>query len=67
MSGVFLSEVAVDQNIINVHSAKNIQVVSQSIIDVVLKCHGARPDRPRQAITCGARQSRAALLAWRAT
>ena len=30
-------------------------------------CHGARPDRPRQAITCGARQSRAALLAWRAT
>ena len=24
-------------------------------------CHGARPGRPRQAITCSARQSRAAL------
>ena len=30
-------------------------------------CHGARPDRPQQAITCGARQSHAVLLTWRAT
>ena len=37
MSGVFFSGVAVDQNIINVHDAKNVQVVSQSVIDVVLK------------------------------
>ena len=37
MSDVFFSEVAVDQNIINVRSAKNVQVVSQSVIDVVLK------------------------------
>ena len=32
-----------------------------------LDCYSARPDRPRQAITCGASQSRAALLAWRVT
>ena len=37
MSSVFFSGVAVDQNIINVHGAKNVQVVSQSVIDVVLK------------------------------
>ena len=37
MSGVFFSGVAVDQNIINVRGAKNVQVVSQSVIDVVLK------------------------------
>ena len=37
MSSVFFSGVAVDQNIINVRGAKNVQVVSQSVIDVVLK------------------------------
>ena len=37
MSGVFFSGVTVDQNIINVRGAKNVQVVSQSVIDVVLK------------------------------
>ena len=37
MSSVFFSEVAVDQNIINVRGAKNVQVVSQSVIDVMLK------------------------------
>ena len=37
MSGVFFSGVAVDQNIINVHSVKNVQIVSQSVINVVLK------------------------------
>ena len=37
MSSMFFSGVAVDQNIINVYGAKNIQVVSQSVIDVVLK------------------------------
>ena len=30
-------------------------------------CHNVRPDKPRQAITCSARQSRAELLAWRVT
>ena len=33
----------------------------------VVMCHGARSGKPRQAITCSARQSRAALLAWRVT
>ena len=37
MSSVFFSGVTVDQNIINVRGAKNVQVVSQSVIDVVLK------------------------------
>ena len=30
-------------------------------------CHDVRPGRPQQTITCSARQSRAALLAWRVT
>ena len=64
---------AVSENIIDValketwsftESKEHNKIFKQTVIDV---CHSARSDRPRQAITCGARQSRAALLAWRAT
>ena len=56
MSGVFFSGVAVDQNIINVHGAKNVQVVSQSVIDVVLKCHGFQSEDTYFWVTLGVKR-----------